>query len=225
MLHNQNNVSIIKNPWESGVKQICIKITDDLLNLAFNGIEAKSPSLVTYVKVDGKKIALHDLDFNQTLQTKPNTHNEIIFKDYHSEKKRVFKLPDEMNRNLLHFLTGSRRHGDNCMDFVNIMLFGCRNDGPHRIYLNLGKAAIIGNDNNLAIGQAIAIGSGLATHEMKHFAIYLGNGLYISMMGDNNPLYVTTLEQMKLIYSVNTAVKVTPISPSNDDFKHYSFAK
>lgn len=212
MLHQQCNPAMIRNPWENGVKRITINITNKKLNLLFDGIEAKAPSFVTNVNIEGKTVPLHTFDFNNWLTLKRNNSYVIIFEDYHTKDKRVFRLPEEMNKNLFHFLTGGRRWGDNCRDFVNAMLFGCGNNELQMIYLNRAESEIIKNDNNLAIGQAVAIGAGLATEELCHFAICLGNGLYMSVLGDNNPIYITTLEQMKMIYGVNTAVKVTPVS-------------
>lgn len=132
------------------------------------------------------------------------------------------RLPKEMADNLAEFMTGGRRKDASCLDFINDLFFGCGTQTLHNINTN--------TDNNqeivdLKAGQAILLcdsfknQQGVLKLDNIHFAILLCDDLYISVFGNDGPICITSLEQLKGIYNTAAHNYVTPISQAVRDQK------
>lgn len=189
------NVSFFRNSSYSEMNPIIIKITNQKETISLEDREAFVYE--SNIRLDGKSFPLNSLNYDKLLQIQPNKKYEIQFE--FNDATRI-KLPNKMNEHLLSFLIGGRRKGVACMDFINDLYFGCKSQALNVINLIPFSLSLVGN---VAIGQTVSLND-------RHFAIYLANNLYISVMGNDHPLYITTLEQMKLIYNTQKAMIVIP---------------
>lgn len=65
--------------------------------------------------------------------------------------------------------------------------------------------------SSLKIGDTIIIGRDRQT--LTHFAIYIGEGLYLSKFGSSGPLIVTDIPAMKIGFGGDEVFKTASISP------------
>lgn len=210
----QKSSSIFNNPWDAKPSKIIIDITnqkeilpcDDRLGFVF----------LTNILIEGKSISLMQFTYkifpNTILSLSPSTHYEVVFNYSYLNESKQIKLPKDMEQNLLCFLSGSRRKNENCKDFINDLYFKCNTQPIYDIYFSFAQTTI----EDVTIGQAIAIGTHLNNQfRANHFAIYLGGDLYLSVLGVNNFLGVTTLEQLKVFYNDNVVRVINPFQYSD----------
>ena len=205
--------SLIKNPWDKDVAKIIIEITNQEEKLI--GISGTTGFyFVTNIIVDGKRIPLESISYDHPLKLSDKNNYRLLFKYPHLSDKENCELPSAMAQHLLTFLTGGRRQGECCIDFINDLYFGCGSVAVNQLYVRDFFGAPIKNDKQIAIGQAVGIGKDLGSPP-NHYAIYLGHGLFIAVMGNDCPIYVTTLEQMKLLYDDRFASVISPLTKAS----------
>lgn len=201
--------------WDNKLTQsIIIKISDQKTVIVPS---SNAFCYQTYVLVNDNKVDLRSLDSDSALEVNSNGKYEITFEDFHRQERRFFKLPSLMNYNLFCFLTGGKRKKENCMDFINAIYFGCGTIKINDLSM-VGDPSIIDNIKDLMVGQAVAIGNKSSDDlgiKINHYAIYIGNNLFISTPGEN-PLIITTLEQMQLLYKSNCVAKISPARPVSE---------
>lgn len=124
-------------------------------------------------------------------------------------------LPPLLQQNFLAFLRSGRPDpAFCCFDFIS-SLFGTYTPATVNSF-DIGAWTITEwNEAKLAIGDVVAmITHAACLHEepqterslggrWKHAALYLGTGLYLSLMGRKGPLMVTTMEHLKRGYETD----------------------
>jgi hypothetical protein len=109
-------------------------------------------------------------------------------------------LPKKMLDNIAKFLredSKPRNHKFDCSSFAHFV-----NDIPYEFsnfFHHKWEIKLIKDKKNLNSGDTIFISESEDLDDLKitHFAIYLGNNLYISKFGNAGKLMVTNLEEMK----------------------------
>ena len=112
-------------------------------------------------------------------------------------------LPPQILDNIAKFIrenSKNKKEEFDCVSFVHFV-----NDMPYeRGHFNplYWDISFLSDDNNLKSGDTIFIASpqnpaNFNAKEITHFAIYLGDELYLSKGGSAGPMIVTTLEEMK----------------------------
>lgn len=150
-----------------------------------------------------------------------NTENvEILVRE--SDDVRKIGLPNNMLKRLAEYLANEKDLSDfnfDCSAFAHLL-----NEVPHEFegfnsYLwNLEE---LDSEENLAIGDTILLSKILtqSASEPKHFAIYIGDGLYISKFGQSSRLIASTLEEMKKGFDADLAHKASPKPEYQDPSK------
>lgn len=198
--------SLFKNPWDSQkIMPLVIEITEEKCLIRLKGSTEVGYCLAAHILLNESRVSLSSITHENKLIIPSDKKYEILFIYRPADHEIKIKLPYEMNKNLLEYLTGGRREKECCMDFVSALYFGCGTFEVNR-FLNDGERSYpITDSSTLQTGQAISIGdtaNGAYTH--RHLAIYLGEELFLSVMGNNIPILITTLEQMKLLYGLTT---------------------
>jgi len=120
------------------------------------------------------------------------------------ENKSII-LPENISKNLLHFLCNIRREEANCKDFINDLYFGCGSEPLNHISITSDYIPL--EEAKLEIGDAIILTRTSDPMGFCHIVMNLGNDLCISDVDSNSPIVITTIDQMKLLYNAN-ALKV-----------------
>lgn len=198
---------------------IVIEITNQKIEHTFPD-DAKGFIYKSNIIVDNNKtVDLFSVRYDKILEIQKNKRINLEFRLGISNSKIEF--PREMSNNFAAFLTGERRKGANCLDFVNDLLFGCGTQRLQHIHINSGDENQSIND--LTPGQAIVLGNvekGAFFSNKLHYAISLFNNLFLSVLGDDGPICITTLEQLKSIYKIQNHFlinRVTPVGIGNED--------
>ncbi len=202
---------MFKNPWENEESQnIIIEISDKRRVAHING--KTGFFFDTNILINGNKIPLDSINYNNPLNISEHKKYEILFKYKLDDNEVVVRLTEQFNNNLLDFLSGGRRENECCMDFINAIYFGCSAVPLNTISLD-EELLTVTSSETLQAGQVISIGNGKdEDYVPDHFTLYLGDDLCLSVVGTNRPLLITTLDQMKFCYSCQETVIVYPIA-------------
>jgi len=112
-------------------------------------------------------------------------------------------LPEQMLSNIARFIredSKPREERFDCASFVHFV-----NDVPYQFGNCQAKnwnMRLLSDENNLKPGDTIAIAkidnpNNFSDEDITHFAIYLGDSLYLSKFGSKGKLIVANLEEMK----------------------------
>lgn len=130
----------------------------------------------------------------------------------------LVNMPEKVNRNLLRFFVYNKNRPPSfcCVDFVTFIFgmyaenevnkFQRKNWNFYRFqkkYLFEGDAICLGRKNSKRPNC-------LLPGKILHFALYIGNGLYLSVFGNNGPLKAATLNAMKTLYNANEVHQMYP---------------
>jgi len=140
------------------------------------------------------------LHFNERFKSKAKEIDFAIENDDNSID--IFHLPPNMSKRLIEYFRISPLKPFDCYSFghfLNSVSYGLR-------FFSLSKwEKCFFNENLLQTGDSIVIftikdGS---IKKFNHFAIYIGNGLYLSKGGVSGPLVVSDLDIMKSAFGGN----------------------
>ena len=215
---------LFKNPWETpSITPLMIEITEEKIPLRFRG-KCTGYGFGSDILLTGNRVPLASFSHINGLTIQPNKKYEILFKYKLQGIEKTQKVPPIMNQNLLNYLAGGRRENECCMDFVNALLFGCKTQQLNSIILNGSRSYFIDDSLSLTMGQTIAIGDNTSgVYEPKHFAIYIADGLFLSVMGNDTPLMITTLDQMKAVYNYPISSVIFPLLDSQNSIQSTHF--
>jgi len=140
------------------------------------------------------------LHFNERFKSKAKEIDFIIEND--DDSLDIFHFPLDMSARLIEYLSISPLKGFDCYCFGHFL-----NSLSYRFSFSpLSKwEECIFDEDLLKTGDSIAIftikdGS---INEFNHFAIYIGNGLYLSKGGPKGPLVVCDIDIMKSAFGGN----------------------
>jgi hypothetical protein len=127
-------------------------------------------------------------------------------------KKQIMMLPETILSNLLNLLSQQRNKQICCYDFVSILFNKFKMIG----YFNIFDWVI---SNEYQAGDAVALRSNLINflgYNYEHYAVYLGEDIYMSILGKGNCIHFTTLEEMKKLYKDTEVVGLKLITPKKE---------
>jgi hypothetical protein len=136
---------------------------------------------------------------------------ELLIRDAEGAKR--VGLPIAMLDRLGEYLRTERDLTDynmDCSAFAHLL-----NDIPHQFAKfdpNRWDLLLLSNEDDLKIGDTVLLSTGESAlgSEIVHFAIYIGDGLYISKFGTSGSLITTTLEEMRKGFGGEFLFKGTP---------------
>ncbi|HEV7736182.1 MAG TPA: hypothetical protein VGO47_02270 [Chlamydiales bacterium] len=97
-----------------------------------------------------------------------------------------------------------------CVDFVQKLFDKYVPQCPHTFDKKEWKFFRCTRKQLPKAGDAIALAAEQSKELLRHFAFCLGQGLYLSVAGDNGPLVVTELEELKNLYRARTVFVISP---------------
>ncbi|MBP9757179.1 MAG: hypothetical protein KBD06_01105 [Candidatus Pacebacteria bacterium] len=176
--------------------RLLIERTEGTAHNAGNDVVMKMRELFLSRNNDAAKVSfysLKDLSRTQSLEVVMNTENGT----------KTIELPDGMLDRIAEYLRSDAldiKNDFDCGAFAHFV-----NNVPHvveKFDTALWSVYSLKNETVLHPGDTVITVDGdgktvVRGQDIKHFAIYLGDGLYISKFGTVGPLIVTTLEEMK----------------------------
>lgn len=117
----------------------------------------------------------------------------------------TIKLPENFRINLLNFIQSYKPTWNPdycCVNFVYEMEYGrestpCYNSAQYFHYYQSSPDSF--SEDILSCGDVVHLYDD--EYKMNHYAIYLDQQYYISLIGSSGPLLISTLDQIKKIYS------------------------
>lgn len=157
---------------------------------------------------------LHELETVRT-EDKKKTYKKVNFL-FTAKRKESITLPEPLNSNLINYIRGiPERINYDCNRFVHF-LNGVKYSRTKHISKRW-KIELISNDIDQFInsdfefitGDTILIGK--SYNEIAHAAIYLGDGLYLSKVGDTGPLVIASVDEMRKGFGGHQIYLIKPI--------------
>ncbi len=200
-----------QNPKKSGEEKIQTQITKLIIEKDHDvyslNIDTKQLALIKELNIlrnnSGKGsdyYNISNLSRTKTLFIGLRETNEI----------KEIKLPKDMLKRVADYLASKNEINDNfdCASFVHAV-----NKIPYEAPdFDTSKWIPSLYNGNMNAGDTIVIVDSKADYvdQIKHFAIYLSDGLYISIGGQARPLIITNLNEMKNSYQGDTVYKLKP---------------
>jgi hypothetical protein len=139
---------------------------------------------------------------------------QLVFFDGKEGFKDI-SLPNEMKERLASFLRDKNRN----LKEMDCGLFAFYVNGLSLENVN-GDAgnfwdySQMNNEKKLVPGSTVAltVAEGIGRYKSTHYAVYLGEHLYISKGGNNYDLIVTDIENMRTVYGSDTIFVLKPKS-------------
>lgn len=191
-------------------------ITTKLVIEKDKNIEKEFPEQKTSLNTKGLRVARSGFNTNgydyYSLNDLSHTRKlSITLKEANQEKD--IQLPERMLKNIAEYLANQKNVDErfDCTAFAhaaNGVPYTIGEPDPYK--WQRGKF----DERNIKPGETFVIGRemGFGFAEFTHWAIYLGDGLYLSKAGKSGePLIVADLEEMKKGYDGDVVYKMTPI--------------
>lgn len=158
---------------------------------------------------ESKSISLHKVN-HQTLDIFESITNEYKIEIFYPKNKVTQRLPDELGIHLINFLILYKpKHIASycCINFAYEMAYGrdiIKYDNFIDNFFN-EKPDSLFNEEKLNIGDIVHLYKKIfgCFNMNHHYAIYLGQGYYLSLFGRVGSLAVTTLDAMKQLYQAD----------------------
>jgi hypothetical protein len=168
----------------------------------------------------------HPLAFHRQLRYLPeDAHMKIVIRDQDGFDCRIF-FSEKIENRILHYLVhDSLSSFRQCFDFFKEVFFGlanrCRDCKKvsfcHQLELIDNDTVIIPGDGIVLFSKGKANGTQNSI-VLKHYAIALGDTMYISKFGNGGKLCVSTMEAMLRVYNCRYCAKVNRAVACVGDF-------
>lgn len=152
----------------------------------------------------GTEIKMHNILEGEKVDIKSDTVDFIMEDSNHNE--RTLDLPVKMKQRFIDYFRHSSEPAYNCYGYV-LHLNDWQDTGLNEMDFD---RRLVEGVNDLKSGDTIAITqkSTNGGRMPMHYAIYLGDGLFLSKMGAGGRIIVNSFETMKFLYMTEIFLEV-----------------